>query len=317
MKKIAFVFPGQGSQYIGMGKDFYDNFQAAKDIIDKGSELSKNNLKDIIFEGSESQLKKTEITQPAIYLVSLAINAVLQEKGITPSIVAGHSLGEYTALTAGGAFNLEKGIDLVLARGKFINDACQKNPGGMIACLGLEVDAVESIVSALKSELGTFISVANYNSPLQTVISYAGDEAKANLIIEKFQQAGARRSVALNVSGPFHSELVKDASANMSDILAQAEISAPSIPVVFNCNANVIENPDEIKSAMTKQIYSSVQWIETISTIKSHGVDTIVEVGPGKVLSGLNKKIDKNLMIYNISNVEELEKFLTEVSTLA
>jgi [acyl-carrier-protein] S-malonyltransferase len=305
VSKVAFVFPGQGSQYIGMVKDFYDAYSDVRHIFDLASQVSGKNLTNIVFSGTEEELKQTENTQLAIYIASLSILKIINSKNIKSDIVAGHSLGEYTALTASGVLSLEQGIKLVKARGKFIKEACSKNPGGMIAILGLEVTQVEEIVKSLKNEL--MVEVANYNSLGQVVVSYGGSDQDSLKVIEGFTKAGAKRAIKLNVSGPFHSSLMTSASNNMEALLSQENLNEPKIPIVFNYSGELISSSSKIKEYMVKQINHSVQWINSINTMANNGVTKIVEIGPGKVLTGLIKKINKDISVYNVEKISDLD----------
>jgi [acyl-carrier-protein] S-malonyltransferase len=308
IKNLAFVFPGQGSQYIGMGKDFYESYDIAKDYFSITNKVLGKNLSDIIFNGTEEDLKQTEITQPAIYTVSCIISKILEQKNIIPAYLAGHSLGEYTALTAGNIFNFEDGINLVKKRGEFIKNACLQNKGGMIAVLGLEEENIRQYVADL-SKKNIEVEIANYNSPGQIVLSYKGDELVLKEITDYFITNNAKRMIPLNVSGPFHSSFMKTASLELEYEISKYEINIPEIPVIFNYNAQPEFEVENIKNCIIKQVNNSVKWIDTINFMVKNGVDTIVEVGPGRVLSGLNKKIDRNLKIYNIDTIESLSNF--------
>jgi [acyl-carrier-protein] S-malonyltransferase len=305
VSKVAFVFPGQGSQYIGMVKDFYDACSDVRDIFDLASRVSGKNLADIIFSGTEEELKKTENTQLAVYVASLSILKTINSKNIKADIVAGHSLGEYTALTASGVINLEQGIQLVKARGQFITEACMKNPGGMIAILGLEIHQVEEIVKSLKNEL--FVEIANYNSLGQVVVSYKGSDQESLKVIEGFTKAGAKRAIKLNVSGPFHCSLMNSASVNMENLLKTESLNEPKIPIIFNYSGELVTSSSKIKEFMIKQINHSVKWIDSINTMSNQGIAKIIEIGPGKVLTGLIKKINKDINLYNVEKVADLE----------
>lgn len=302
----AFVFPGQGSQHIGMGKDFYETYDSAKTIFEQGNEILGTRITDIMFCGTEEQLRATEVTQPALYLTSLAICAVLEEKGYVPSVVAGHSLGEYTALTVAGVLDIPTGIRLVMERGTFLKQAAEEHLGGMLAILGFDAQKVSALAEQYTTQFNTFVAVANYNTPIQTVVSFAGDKAMADALAAAFTKDGAKRAIPLNVSGPFHCALMDSASEKMAATLAQVKLNEPRIPMVFNVNGNVLTNSSEIKDAMIKQVNHSVQWIDVMNTIAAH-TTTVLEVGPGKVLTGLNKKINAAFVTGNVEKVEDIE----------
>lgn len=312
LESLAIVFPGQGSQYIGMGKDFYDSFDLVKRYFDKMNEIEGRDLTNLIFSGDADLLKETDNAQVSIYTLSSAIFALLKEEGIVPDFLAGHSLGEYTAISSSGILSFEDCLKLVSKRGKFLKEASSKNIGGMFAVLGLTLDKVESTIKNLK-DIGEKIEIANYNSPLQTVCSYLGDEENFKVIEEKFLFSGAKRVVKLNVSGPFHSSFMNMASEKISVELEKYKLNSPRIPLVFNYSACAENNIESIKTFIINQVNHPVRWVETIKYFVQNGVKNILEVGPGRVLSGLNKKIDISLNIFNIDKKDDFVSFIKSI----
>ncbi len=309
MKKIMLMFPGQGSQYVGMGKDLYEKYPAAKEIIDAAGE----ELKKIIFEGSEEDLKNTQNAQPAIFAVSAACFAVLKQSVDLSKfeiITAGHSLGEYSALCASGFFSFKEGIEMVKARGLFIQKASEENPGTMAAILGLDKEVVLNICNEA-SQSGVCDAV-NFNSPGQIVIS--GSAAAVSKAVELAQAKGASKAILLNVSGPFHSKLMTPASEMMAEELKKYTFNNPVYPVITNCDAQITKDNSAIKEKLAKQINNSVQWDASILQAVSSGVELFVEVGPQRVLTGLMRRIDKTKKAVNIEDGASLEKALKELN---
>ena len=313
-KKFAFIFPGQGSQSVGMGKDLYDNFSAAKNVFDTADNVLGKSITTICFEGPEEDLKQTINTQPSIVTMSIAaLEALKSQINIIPACTAGHSLGEYCAMYASGVMDLETTLKAIQKRA----DLMGATKGGAMAAV---LNAPEgSIEKALKeaSSVG-YVDVANYNSPVQVVIT--GDEAAVAKAGELLTQAGARRVVPLAVSGAFHSKFMEGAGSQFKDFVSDLELSDAQIPVYTNVDGQATVLGAEFKNKMPKQIYSSVHWTQSIQNMISDGVDTFIEIGPGKVLSGLVKKIDPSVKTYNIfdkdslaSTVESLREELVEV----
>lgn len=305
-RKIAFVFPGQGAQYVGMGKDFYDDFSISREIFALADEKLGIKLSEICFSGPEETLKLTINTQPAIVTMSAAILKILTEEGIQPDFTAGHSLGEYTALVAAGSLDLADAIQLVRKRGGFMQEAVPPGEGTMAAIIGLENEKIEEICKEAGGK--GQVEPANYNSPSQIVV--AGKVLAVQEAVEKAKAAGAKMAVLLPVSGPFHSSLLKPASIKLGETLENVVIKPARIPVVANVNAQFETYPDTIRANLIEQVSSAVLWQQSIEALISQGVTTFVEIGPGKVLSGLIKKIDKNTEMYNIENVSTLQKVL-------
>jgi [acyl-carrier-protein] S-malonyltransferase len=299
--KIAALFTGQGSQYVGMGKDLYDNYPLVKFRMDKTAEILGTDIKKICFEGPEEDLRKTENTQPAIYMISFICYRLLENAGIKFDAYAGFSLGEYSALAASGRLTYEDGVKLVQDRGLIMERAVPAGAGAMAAVLGLEDSVVEEVCAKVKSGV---VVPANYNCPGQLVIS--GEKAAVDEACALATEAGAKRAVVLNVSGPFHSPMLKDASVQLKEKLDALTFQDGTVPVYSNVTA-LPHNPEALKEMLVKQMYSPVQWRKTIENLLADGFDTFVEVGPGKTLAGFVRKIDRNATIYSVNNVESFE----------
>lgn len=303
MKKILLTFPGQGSQSVGMGKEFYDKFPASKNIIDKLDE----ELKNIIFSGPEESLKDTKYAQPAIFGVSVAIFEALKSSIDLSKFeiaTAGHSLGEYSALAVSGFFNFEDGLKMVKARGQFIGQASAENPGAMAAIIGMQKDAVIDVCKQASVE--GVCEPVNFNSPGQIVIS--GTTQAISKAVELAKANGALKAVMLNVSGPFHSSLMKPASEKMKVELEKYNLLQPKYPIITNCDAQITNDASLIKEKSVKQICSPVLWDISITNAIADGFDTFIEIGPGRVLTGLMRRIDKTKKAMNIETVADLEK---------
>ena len=308
MGKIALVFPGQGAQYVGMAKDIYENNETAKNIIDNACSVLDMDLKNIMFEGSDEELSKTENTQPAIVTHSIAVLEALNEKiDLKYDACLGLSLGEYSALVAADAIDFKDAVSLVKKRGRFMQETVPVGEGSMAAILGLNRDKVENVISSIDSGI---VEVANYNSPGQIVIS--GESNKIDEAMVKLKENGAKRTVKLNVSGPFHSSMLKEAGNKLSKELDKVSLSKPKVSVVSNVNANYYE--DEGKELLIKQVSSSVLWEDSIERLLDEGYDTFIEIGPGKTLKGFIKKISSSkkidVKIYNIDDTNSLNEFI-------
>ncbi|SFS80064.1 ACP S-malonyltransferase [Paenibacillus sp. BC26] len=304
MGKIAFVFPGQGAQAVGMGKDVYEAFDASKAIIDAADDALGFKLSEIIFNGPEEQLKQTANTQPALLAVSIALLEALKDSGLKPDFVAGHSLGEYSALVAAGALSYQDAVRTVRARGEFMEQAVPSGQGAMAAVLGAEREALAALCAAVSSEVGA-VELANVNCPGQIVVS--GTAAGVQGVVERGKEAGAKRVIPLEVSGPFHSSLMKPAAERLEGVLAALSISDASVPVIANVTAQPATNADEIRKLLAEQVYSPVLWEDSVRYLIEQGVDTFVEIGSGSVLAGLIKKIDKTVNIISINSLDSLK----------
>ena len=306
---LAFVFPGQGSQYVGMCKQFYEQYSVAKDIFELADKALGVRVSDLCFNGPEELLGQTENTQPALLTASIACRAVLLEAGIVPQAVAGHSLGEYSALVAAGSLDFTDAVKIVRKRGQLMQKAVPSGGGSMAAILGLDAGRLQEVCKHA-SNLGV-VEVANYNCPGQLVIAGATEALDKAVILAK--EAGAKRAIKLAVSGPFHSALMFPAAEKLGRELDQVNISEPELKLVANISADYVSAAAQIRDCLTRQVYGPVRWIEAVERMIADGVDTFVEVGPGKVLSGLIKKIDKRVKIYNVEDQSSLEKALASL----
>jgi len=301
MSKLAFVFPGQGSQSVGMGKDFYDNTKIGKDLFDKADEILGYSISDLCFNGPLEELSKTINTQPALYIVSAIACDIAKEKGFVPSVCAGHSAGEYAALYSAGAFSFEDGLKLIAKRAKFMNEVAEGNPGGMAAILNLDIREIIKITEKVQ---GVCVA-ANINTPVQTVIS--GEKSAVEEAMKLCLEAGAKRALALNVSGAFHSPLMSDAAVKLGEILKDTPVNSLDIPVVANFTANVENNADKIKENLKNQITGSVRWVETCDKFKELEIGTCFELGSGNVLCGLIKKCTPDIECKKINLLADFE----------
>ena len=304
MSKKAFLFPGQGSQYVGMLKDFYEKSSEAKEIIEQAEEAISFKLTEVMFNGPEDALKQTDVTQPAIFLHSVVVNSFL--KNIKPDAVAGHSLGEYSALVATGAIDINSGIKLVRFRGQFMLQAGIEKPGTMAAIIGLEQTTLENICMEASKE--GIVQCANFNSPGQVVISGSVEGVLKGMELAK--EAGAKIVKQLVVSGAFHSPLMQSASDKLKEKLDETDFKDASIPVYANVTAKPVTNSDEIRDLLLKQLNAPVRWAETIENMINDGVDEFIEVGPGNVLQGLVKRINREVKFSGIDKYDQLERFI-------
>jgi [acyl-carrier-protein] S-malonyltransferase len=328
MTKTAFIFPGQGSQTVGMGRDLYDNFPTARTVFDEADAALGFPLSKLIFEGPEDQLKLTEHTQPAILTVSVAAARVLAEKGITPALTAGHSLGEYSAHVAAGTFSFSDAVRTVRARGRYMQQAVPAGVGAMAAILGLSADLINDICSQVSDDLtplpnspdakdfspnSAVVSPANLNSPDQTVIS--GSAAAVERAADLCKQAGAKRTVMLQVSAPFHCALMQPAQDALATDLESIAFNDPAFAVASNVDARLLTRGPESRDCLIRQVTGSVRWVECIQLLIAQGATHFIEVGPGKVLSGLMRQIDRNQKALHVEDTASLEKTLTALTT--
>ncbi len=304
--KIAFVFPGQGSQHVGMGKEIYEKFPEAQEIFTTASDALGYDVAALSFNGPVEELNKTFRTQPCILTTSIAIYRVLLSKGIKPSVVAGHSLGEYSALVAAGGLSFADGVRLTEKRGQFMQEAVPEGKGLMAAILGLERNKVNEICSSLQTG---YAAPANYNCPGQIVI--AGEKIAVEEAIKLCKDAGAKRAIALSVSVPSHCKLMYAASHRLSGILDEIEFKKPAVPVVNNADALFLRSVEEIKSSLIRQLNSPLLWEDSVKAMAGSGINTFVEVGPGKVLSGLIKRIVPEASILNVEDIKSLEHIIS------
>ncbi len=302
MRKIAFIFPGQGAQYTGMGRDFYENYNRAKEVFAIAGKVSGMSMEELIFRENEN-LDITKYTQVAMLTVELAILKVLEENGVTSSVNAGLSLGEYAALTASGGLSVRNALELVVKRGALMQDAVPTG-GAMTAVMGLDASLVEEICGQVEG----IVSVANYNCPGQIVIS--GEEEAVQEAAGKMKEAGAKRCIPLNVSGPFHSKMLVEAGEKLAEELEKVEIGELTTPYISNVTAEYVIEKEEVKGLLQQQVSSSVKWQQTVELMVSEGVDTFIEIGPKKTLSAFLKKIAPKASSYHVETIKDMEELL-------
>lgn len=302
MSKIAFVFPGQGAQFVGMGKDIYENNETARQEFDKIFSSLSFDLKTAMFEGPEETLKKTKYTQPAIVAMSLVLEKLVRSKGIKPDFVAGHSVGEYAAFGSGEFLTLSDAVKLTAFRGETMNEIAESVNGGMAAIIGMDSEKIKEILKTVDG----VVEAVNFNEPKQTVI--AGEKSAIEKACTALKEVGAKRALPLAVSGPFHSSLMKPAGEKLKEEAEKYDFREGTAKLVANTTAEIISSPEEIKKEIYAQSFGPVKWVDTVNRLKENGVDTIYEIGPGKVLAGLIKKIDKELTVININSLEDVEK---------
>lgn len=304
--KIGFIFSGQGSQYVGMGKELYDNYDSFREICERANKALGFNITEMMFNGSKDQLNITENTQPAILTMSSGILSILNENGIEADVVAGLSLGEYSALYASSAIDFESCVKLVKNRGKYMQEAVPVGIGKMAAIIGVSEKKLNEVM--LKAQEKGVVVICNYNTPKQLVIG--GEQEAVDMAMELSVEAGARRAIPLKVSGPFHTPLLEPASIKLKNELENIEFNDMKIPVITNVTADIIPNKELIKEILVKQVKSPVKWSDSIRRMIDMGVTTFVEIGPGRTLSGFMREIDRNVKVFNVEDIKSLNKTL-------
>ena len=305
MSKIAFIYPGQGAQKAGMGKDFYENSPLARDIYDRASECLKLDMRALCFEENDL-LDQTEYTQAAMVTTCLAMTAVLNEQGAEADVTAGLSLGEYCAIAEAGAMDLLDAIRLVRVRGQLMQHTVPTGEGAMAAVLGMDADQIDAVVEPIAN-----VTVANYNCPGQIVIT--GGTAGIEQASKALKEAGAKRVVPLNVSGPFHSPILRSAGEKLGKELSAVQLDELKIPYVTNVTAEYVTDSSEIRELLTRQVYSPVRWEQSIRKMIAQDVDTFVEIGPGRTLTGFLRKIDRNVTVYQVNTWEDSKQIMEEL----
>ena len=305
MSKTAFIFPGQGAQKAGMGKDFYDRYDTARQVFEDASQWLDLDMKELCFEEND-RLDSTEYTQAAMVTTCLAMEKVMEEQGLCPDVTAGLSLGEYCAIEVAGGLSLKDAITTVRKRGILMEQAVPAGQGAMAAVLGLEANQIEAVIQGIDG-----VSIANYNCPGQIVIT--GVKAAVEESALKLKEAGAKRVLPLNVSGPFHSAMLREAGEKLGEVLELVDVTALKIPYVTNVTAEYVTDCGEIKGLLSRQISSSVRWQQSVEAMIDNGVDTFVEIGPGKTLAGFMGKINRDVKVYNIQTVEDMEHVLAAI----
>ena len=305
---VAFMFPGQGSQYVGMGQALFEADPKVRELFQKAEDILELPLSDICFAGPLEELTETRIAQPALYTVGAAAHLYLTERGVHPDLAFGHSLGEFTALFAAGAFSFEAGLRLVRRRGELMSEAGQKHPGTMAAIIGLSQEQVERILRAA----GGVVEIANLNTPEQIVISGEVDAVERAMAIAQVE--GARRVVRLKVSAAFHSPLMEEAARKFEKLIGEAEIQKPRIPVILNATAELTQDPEVIREALKMQLRSPVRFVEMLQKAREAGVETFVEVGPGRVLQGLVRRTLKGAQVLGFEKPEQFEPLRTALA---
>ncbi|MGI4855197.1 MAG: ACP S-malonyltransferase [Janthinobacterium lividum] len=314
-QSLAFLFPGQGSQSVGMGRDLQENYSAAKAVFDEADEALGYRLSKLCFDGPEDQLKLTEFTQPAILTVSVAAARVLAEHGIVPAMAAGHSLGEYSAHVIAGTLSFADAVRTVRARGQFMQQAVPEGKGAMSAILGLDAARIGDLCQQASDEHNCIVAPANMNAPEQTVIS--GDAPAVARAGELCKEAGAKRVVPLPVSAPFHCKLMEPAADQLTSELERVVFNDPSIPVASNVDARIVTRRAEVRDCLIRQVTGAVRWTECIDLLRTSGATMFLEVGPGRVLSGLLRQIDRSLASANVEDRTSLEKTLALLNASA
>lgn len=305
MSKIAFIFPGQGAQKAGMGKDFYENSKTAAEVIDRASELLGLDMKALCFEENDL-LDQTEYTQAALVTVCMAMEKVLRERGLAPDVTAGLSLGEYCAIASAGGMSTENAITTVRKRGILMQNAVPGGQGAMAAVLGLDAGKIEEVLADRSG-----VMIANYNCPGQIVIT--GWKEDVEQAADALKEAGAKRVLPLNVSGPFHSSLLKQAGEELGKELEQVDFSDLRIPYVTNVTAEYVTDITKTKELLARQVASSVRWQQSMELLIADGVDTFVEIGPGRTLAGFLRKINREVKVYNVGTWEDVDKVVNEL----
>jgi [acyl-carrier-protein] S-malonyltransferase len=310
--KIAFLFPGQGSQSVGMGRDLFDRYPIARRAFEEADDALGLALSDLCFNGPEDQLKLTEFTQPAIFTVSIAAQRVLAEKGVMPSYVAGHSLGEYSANVAAGVLSFADAVRTVRSRGRFMQQAVPAGQGAMAAVLGMTSEEAARACTDAAAETGGVVSPANFNSPEQTVIS--GDAAPVERAAALCRDRGAKKVVMLAVSAPFHCALMQPAQDRLAELLSALAFAPPAVPVAVNVDAALVSEADQLRDALIRQVTGAVRWVESMRLLIDEQPSEFIEVGPGKVLCGLMRQIDRSQVCLNVGDEASLEKTLAAIA---